>query len=125
MTKVNCPVDGCDYGPRPVKSVASHYSGKKDDAHSGGYEKAMSMLESDGGSKPDTDGTDGQTGSPNQDDGPTFPEASSGDNGGTDTSEAPTDLPCGHESFDPSEAPDPPFRVQCDTCGASWTVTDE
>lgn len=46
-----------------------------------------------------------------------FPEAEDG--GGSDD-----ELPCGHESIDPAEAPDPPFTVTCDTCGESWTVTE-
>lgn len=41
---VACPVDGCEYEGVP-NSVAAHYSGKGDDAHQGGYEKAKSLLE--------------------------------------------------------------------------------
>lgn len=65
MTEMyTCPVDGCDYsGVR--RSVASHYSGKRDDKHSGGYEKANALLsdaEPTGTvtdtDKPDTGGSD-------------------------------------------------------------------
>jgi len=39
-----CPADGCDYDGLK-RSVASHYSGKKDDTHSGGYEHAKTLLD--------------------------------------------------------------------------------
>jgi len=74
MTQMyQCPANGCDYeGVR--NSVASHYSGKTDDAHQGGYEKAQTMLDdqapigqAEGGSvdeEPDDGGSDdgGDTG---------------------------------------------------------------
>jgi len=34
------------------------------------------------------------------------------------------DLPCGHESFSRSDAPEPPFGVSCSECGESWAVSD-
>jgi len=39
-----CPVDGCDYTGLK-RSVTSHYSGKRDDQHQGGYEKARGLLD--------------------------------------------------------------------------------
>jgi len=45
MTQIHtCPVEGCDYDG-PKNSVASHYSGKTDGDHTGGYERAQTMLE--------------------------------------------------------------------------------
>lgn len=51
---VVCPADGCEYeGLR--NSVAAHFSGTKDTAHKGGYERAKTLMEStaaaDGGEK--------------------------------------------------------------------------
>jgi len=43
---VDCPADGCDYSG-PKSSVLGHYSGKRDDAHTGGYLEAKEMI--DGG----------------------------------------------------------------------------
>lgn len=44
---IACPVDGCDYtGLR--KSVLGHYSGKRDEAHKGGREKAKMLLDDSG-----------------------------------------------------------------------------
>lgn len=41
---VDCPADECDErGPR--KSIMAHYSGKQDDAHDGGYQRAKQLLE--------------------------------------------------------------------------------
>lgn len=47
MTKPNtvtCPANGCDYEGLHG-SVCAHYSGKKDDSHNGGYEKAKGLIE--------------------------------------------------------------------------------
>lgn len=41
---VSCPVDDCDYGPFPRKSVLAHYSGKTDGLHPGGYQKAKQVV---------------------------------------------------------------------------------
>jgi hypothetical protein len=35
------------------------------------------------------------------------------------------ELPCGHESYNPVEAPDPPFTVSCSACGQAWVVENE
>lgn len=54
--RYQCPVDGCDYTGLK-RSVTSHYSGKRDDKHQGGYEKARGLLDDtepiSGGSDPD------------------------------------------------------------------------
>jgi hypothetical protein len=51
-----------------------------------------------------------------------FPENPESD---TESDSEKVDLPCGHESYDPAQAPEPPFSVTCDTCGQSWTVKNE
>lgn len=89
---VDCPVEGCDYDGI-ARSVVSHYAGKKDEAHSGGYEKAKGLLgldelparasdddqdgpdpdaDSDGPDDPDPDA--GSESASKTDDGPAFPE---------------------------------------------------
>lgn len=50
MTKpdaVTCPADGCEYEGLHG-SVCAHYSGKKDENHSGGYEKAKGLIAQQG-----------------------------------------------------------------------------
>jgi len=43
---VTCPAEGCD--EEGVKSsIAGHYSGSQDDRHSGGYERALFLIDSD------------------------------------------------------------------------------
>lgn len=34
------------------------------------------------------------------------------------------EFPCGHDSYDPTEAPDEPFAVTCDECGERYKVTE-
>lgn len=34
------------------------------------------------------------------------------------------ELPCGHESINPSKAPAPPFNVTCETCGETFGWTE-
>lgn len=49
---VECPADGCDYsGFR--SSVLGHYSGKQDEAHRGGYQKAKELVDSTEGTPPE------------------------------------------------------------------------
>jgi len=112
---VECPADGCDYeGP----NAKQHWGGKQDAAHTGSFRKALGVHE-----EQQARSSDGTGDSP----GP-HPDA---DSGATEPSEADdsdgdmVELPCGHESFDESQAPDTPFTVSCDTCGNSWTVTDD
>ena len=127
-TTVTCPADGCEYSGVP-KSVAAHYSGSQNDVHKGGYQVAIQKLEAMDSSTDTTD-TESDTGSVSQSSG-------SGDGLGipsTESAQEPSqepetetdmhDLPCGHESFDLADAPEPPFAVSCDTCGKSWGVTE-
>jgi hypothetical protein len=117
---VTCPADGCDYdGFR--SSVLGHYSGRQDDAHAGGYQKAKTMLDGE-----DTATETAET----TEDTPQSDTSSSPVMGNADpdaTTEPDTEhveLPCGHESYDPGEAPDPPFAVSCSECGKAWEVQE-
>lgn len=123
---VTCPADGCDYSGVP-KSVLGHYSGKRDGAHEGGYERGRQRLglDDDGDSREEVsrspeDGGGGSGGGGGGGGNPTFGDADP-DSGSDDTEH---DLPCGHESFDETEAPEPPFRVECSQCGDDWVVND-
>lgn len=122
MNTYTCPAEGCDY-EGAKKSVGAHYSGKQDDDHEGGYLRAQELLEDadpsgevtvDESPKPDDSTHDPAGDDPVMGSGPSFEEED------TDVEE----LPCGHETFDPSEAPEPPFRVSCGECGEGWTVTE-
>jgi len=106
--EVTCPAEGCDY-TGVQSSVLGHYSGTQDDAHAGGYKTGRDLLEADsttttsenpvfGDIDPDTDPE---------------PETES------------VELPCGCDSFDPSEAPQAPYKITCPDCGQSWKVTNE
>lgn len=134
---IACPVDGCDYSAQTKESVIAHMQGKRDEAHKGiGYEKARIMIEQSGqgGGEAPADparakaspstGTDQSTPQGELE----FPDSGGGQGGqqGSDgsTGSAEETLPCGHETFDPSKAPDPPFTVTCDECGGAWTVTE-
>lgn len=44
MLVMECPAKGCEYSGA-LRSVAAHYSGKRDDLHGGGYYSAVTMLE--------------------------------------------------------------------------------
>lgn len=116
MKIVECPADGCTFdGAR--ESVLGHYSGKQDEAHSGGYQDAKQMLDdsADGGSDttpskaPENPVVDGV-------------KPSSDPAGSEPGSQTDVELPCGHESFSKDEAPDPPFVVTCSTCGEQSKV---
>jgi hypothetical protein len=114
---VTCPADGCDYeGFR--SSVLGHYSGRQDDAHAGGYQKAKTLL--DGGDTAtettETDDSADTSSSPVMGDADPQETAQSDTNG--------VELPCGHEAYDPAEAPEPPFAVSCSECGKAWEVKE-
>lgn len=78
-----CPADGCEY--TGVKSsVLGHYSGKQDEAHSGGYADAKRAL-SEGGQQESTESTDGgstEGGAAT----PSFPAADGGSDGDEEVS---------------------------------------
>jgi len=128
QTAVTCPANGCEYSGAK-SSVLGHYSGMRDDAHAGGYRRAKEIVEENSGDgefiedEPDGGGGQGaeEGGSPGEED-PIMGDGSTSQQ--TDGSTHREDLPCGHESFNPSEAPEPPFDVECNTCGESWTVTE-
>lgn len=46
MKEVTCPVDGCTYSGLP-DSVAGHYGGSQDNAHSGNFSDCMSLLDTE------------------------------------------------------------------------------
>jgi len=89
MTDIHeCPVDGCEY--TGVKSsVQAHYSGKQDEQHAGGYERARMII--DGQAEPadptpsDTDETPSEPDTPDTSDSPVHdhPPVESGQSGGT------------------------------------------
>jgi len=110
---ITCPAKGCDYNGLK-KSVLGHYSGKQDDAHAGGYEKAKQLLNGDTeATETSTETSDSSGGSnPTMGNGETEPD----DNG--------VELPCGHEKHYPDEAEhEPPYRVTCESCGEAWRWT--
>lgn len=133
--KYSCPAEGCEYSGTE-NSVAAHYSGtRKQPDHAGGYEKAKQRMgsgtskkeaetesgtaeSSDGGNDGDTDSSTSETGSH-----PTFGDGTGGSDSGSSEPEE-VDLPCGCESFDKSNCPEPPFWVSCDTCGKAYKVTE-
>ena len=125
--EITCPAEGCDYS-NVAESVAGHAQAKRDAPHKGiSYRNVMdehsgngseSRQSSTSGSSPSSTSTNG--------DNPTVGSGDSGggtqaDTGGSDAVE----LPCGHESFDPAEAPDTPFVIGCETCGETWQVEDD
>jgi len=118
MKEYDCPADGCDYSGHREK-VLGHYSGKQDEAHSGGYHDAKQMLSdsADGGidNTPDDSPAEGSQ-NPIVDGGqPSSPEPSSEDE---------VELPCGHESFSEEDAPEPPFEATCETCDEDFGVSE-
>jgi len=124
---MNCPVDGCDYENPNEKALKGHWGGMRDEAHSGAWHKAM--AEAEGSDSPARAGATETDESPPEGDTDTNPTFGSAEvETGTETEPADTseevDLPCGHESFAPAEAPEPPFRVSCEECGEAWNVTD-
>jgi hypothetical protein len=122
---ISCPADGCDYsGLR--ESVLGHYSGKQDSAHQGGYQKAKTMLEGDTDATETTESTDTDT-DDTPDDTNTRDSPVMGDANPEQAAQSSSDgveLPCGHESYDPGEAPSAPFAVSCSECGKAWEVQE-
>jgi len=87
-----CPADGCNYTGMK-RSVAAHYSGSQDDAHSGGYERAMILLED---TETDTDGaqTDSETTETDGGDDPLFGSGGSQTDREPDRNNDPDELQC-------------------------------
>ena len=107
---VTCPAEGCDY-TGVQSSVLGHYSGTQDDAHAGGYKTGRDLLETDSTTTTSENPVFGDI-DPDAD---PDPEPDTSDN---------VELPCGCDSYDPSDAPDPPYKITCPDCGQSWRVTE-
>lgn len=133
---LECPVDGCDY-TGSKEAVKGHWGGKQDGDHTGAWHEAFEAAQegsAEGGADPtgeaqelesessgsSEDGSAASSGDPTMGDVDPDRDGSDVESGsGSDVQE----LPCGHESFDESAAPEPPFVVSCDTCNQSWEVT--
>jgi len=125
---VTCPAEGCEYSGAK-SSVLGHYSGMRDDAHTGGYRRAKEIIDETAGEGEFIDEEESEDVDEPEPDSTTDTQGGSDPiMGGGDTSDVGSsediDLPCGHESYDPGEAPDPPFGIECSTCGESWTVRE-
>jgi len=130
---VHCPM--CDVcvstTGRPFEtpnSVVAHIAS----AHDGyGYEEARSLMDNPTreASTTQTDAVDDDTDNMDSDtETISFEEPSGGESfeessGAGDDSEN-VELPCGHEHYDPSEAPSKPFKIECEQCGNSWRVEE-
>lgn len=116
-----CPAEGCDYDGLP-NSVCAHYSGKSDDAHEGGYERAQTLLDG-----PDDEQQSDELSSTEQQSEAT-PDSGNPTMGNADPDESSTDeieLPCEHESFDPDDVTEDhlvngKLPVECDTCNETY-----
>jgi len=115
---MQCPAEDCEYESPNEKSVKGHWGGSQDERHTGAYHKALEQQAQAQAGSGDS-GADSPGPLPDVDSGASEPSNSDESDGDM------VDLPCGHESFDESQAPDVPFTVSCDTCGNSWTVTDD
>jgi len=102
----DCPAPDCDASFEQKKAALGHWAGMRDNDHNGSWAEANDQS---------TDSDASDTGS-----NPTMPDGPAE----TDTESDMVDLPCGHESYDESEAPDYPFIVTCDVCGESRRVTE-
>jgi len=125
---VTCPADGCEYSGAK-SSVLGHYSGTRDDAHAGGYRKAKEIVENNSGDGEFIEEESSENPSENEYDtdettpvgkDPVMGDGNTGNVGSSDDIK----LPCGHESYSPDDAPQPPFGIECSTCGESWTVRE-
>lgn len=123
MTQLKqCPVEGCDFSGS-ISQVQGHFGKTKDAGHGGSFPGAE-----DAGPEPTqlnpnqhmTD-TDTSTTTTTTTTNPTMPTGDPTDTG-TDTAGKGETLPCGHESINPNDAPEPPFNVTCETCGESYGV---
>jgi len=135
---VSCPVDGCDY-KGSIKQVKGHWGGSQDDAHSGAFHKAFNgegkqynngmghkavgpndtAVNADNTSSTTSSTTAQQSGAGAN---PTMPDGDGSPEPNQSNTEK-VDLPCGHDSYDPSEAPEKPFRITCTDCKQTWRVS--
>lgn len=113
-----CPADGCDFRGGE-EQITGHWGGKQGGVHEGPFPG----LEGDGGapeaSDPDPDPDSTPEAGASDANNPTMPSGSPA----TSATDA-VELPCGHDSYDPAEAPEPPFNVRCGTCGERYGVTE-
>ena len=102
---VTCPADGCDYeGVR--SSVLAHYSGKRDPAHDGGYNRARTLIGADGSNK-----------EPEPEPEPAAePEPATADGGDLSFPVNPDREP------EPKPDPEPTAEPECPGCGATAVV---
>lgn len=119
-----CPV--CEWTPDsdvddPENSVIAHMSSSIGEHRGIGYQKARTMLNVNENGTDTAENDDTPTESENPVMGNAEPAADTEPDTSTNSG---VELPCGHESYDPSEAPDPPFKTSCDQCGGSWRVSE-
>jgi len=132
MTNYTCPAGNCGTTWESKEAVKGHWGGMQDESHTGAFHKAWEAFQKErNGDKPDTNELDGEDEEPDEDPSENEPDASVGKDpvkgsGNTNDVESQSDvsLPCGHETFDPDEAPEPPYQVGCETCGETWTVRE-
>jgi len=125
---VTCPL--CDEYTGEKESVATHMFVKGDETHTGvNYQKAVTLIETNTDAEPveedepDEDPSDNQYDTDETTPVGKDPVMGDGNTGNVGTSDD-IELPCGHESFNPDNAPEPPFPVECEVCGETWTITD-
>lgn len=119
-----CPVEGCDYGPMPMRSVLGHYSGKAaDTGHDGGWNSAKGMLQDTGpvarAKAPDeATGGDPRGGSPGGSGGshPAEQTPEPQDRGGSSGEES---LPCCGNTVKSADLPDRATNIRCGNCGST------
>jgi hypothetical protein len=126
---VECPF--CDKTGPTKEFIAQHAFTTGDEAHSGvNYQKAMMHLNTDATSGSSSLSADSDSGADN----PVFGDANP-DTVGTSTNDPDGDtdsdsgansvaLPCGCETIDPADAPEPPYQVTCGTCGTTYKVNE-
>jgi hypothetical protein len=94
---VECPADGCDY-TGVKRSVASHYSGKRDDRHSGGFATAKLKLDDASDKEPSEQSRSNESGGASDSEGLGIPESEKSNSGQSEQSvECPS---CGSELAD-------------------------
>lgn len=107
-----CPAEGCEYSG-VVQSVAAHYSGKRDDVHSGGYHDAKALLE--GSYDPTQEDMPGEF-----DPGGSQTEDPEPDGGSSEL-----DFPENPDATDDPEPETEPSRSRCPECGSGNYASTE
>jgi len=121
---ITCPL--CDEFTGDKKSVATHMFTTGDETHTGvNYQKAIRLIETNTDSNPTNEDDEPDETNESEPDEPVGKDPVKGSGNTSDVNSSnDIELPCGHESFDPDNAPEPPFPVECEVCGETWTVTD-